>query len=362
LDAALLDGRLSWSKVVPLASIVMPHTQMDWIELAISRNCAQVKRYVARARQGHNPVAGAGTEDGDSGDHRAGLPKPTFRFQASYDSSAQETIEQVREAVMHELGKLATDDELFAWLLECGKEKARARAKKNMARAKASAPLGPTDPIPDSMRRAVLSRDGFACECCGAATDLQLHHIVFREHGGATTPENLLTTCAGCHGRIHAGWLIVNGQAPHEIEMSGKNGGPWKRAVSAAEPVLRILRRRCEPDAGVGQPTADKRRGQATADKRHGQPTADKPHGQPAADKRRGQAPALPHEEQSRSSVHPELARSQLAQPALAQRPLPQTLSLDDIPPVVDAEWWSRHEHLLEWRNGGLRVKAKARC
>ena len=35
---------------------------------------------------------------------------------------------------------------------------------------------------------------------------------------------------------------------------------------------------------------------------------------------------------------------------------------LDDIPAVVDSGWWSRHEHLLEWRGGGFRVKRSARC
>ena len=273
LDAALLDGRLSWSKVVMLASIVMQHTQVQWIELAMQKNCAQIRRDVARARAGRNPRDGGeasgengGENDCENGSTEAdggkgGLPGPRFRFQASYDTDAQNSIEQIREEVMRDVGKLVTDDELFAWLLERGQERVSARAKKDAARPTESEPLGSTDKIPLWMRKMVLARDGFVCQCCDARTKLHLHHIVFREHGGATTPENLLTTCNACHGRIHAGLLVVQGTAPGEIEISGKNGDPLRRTSSSAEPVLRILRQRNENVGTLREPAADIRRG-----------------------------------------------------------------------------------------------------
>lgn len=63
----------------------------------------------------------------------------------------------------------------------------------------------------NTTRRQVLDRDGRRCQACGSpGTDgngagLALHHIVARRHGGPDTPDNLVTLCAVCHGRIHGG-------------------------------------------------------------------------------------------------------------------------------------------------------------
>jgi HNH endonuclease len=147
------------------------------------------------------------------------------------------------------------------------------------------------------MRREVMARDGYACRCCGSATSLHVHHVEFRQRGGATRPGNLLTVCEGCHGRIHAGLLVVRGEAPDGIEMQARTGEPLQRVPVAGDPILRLLH---VPDDG----------------------------------KPRGRCPP---------------------------RTRPQSLNLDDIPAVVDRNWWRQHEHLLEWRSGGFRVKACAR-
>lgn len=154
------------------------------------------------------------------------------------------------------------------------------------------------------MRRTVLARDGYVCQCCSTSTRLHVHHVVFRELGGVTSPQNLLTVCASCHGRIHAGLLVVEllagGEAPGAVVMRAKTGETLRRLPSAGEPVLRILREARVRDGGYP--------------------------------------------------------------PRASSRPKPQTLSDGDIPAVVDRDWWLQHEHLLEWRGGGFRVKAGARC
>ena len=49
------------------------------------------------------------------------------------------------------------------------------------------------------LRRQVLQRDGYACQCCGGTDYLEIHHIKARHRGGADSPENLITLCEACH-------------------------------------------------------------------------------------------------------------------------------------------------------------------
>jgi hypothetical protein len=78
---------------------------------------------------------------------------------------------------------------------------------KSAPRVKAAAPK---DTGPDRATRAtVLSRDGFACCCCGQTVIGQrysLQHRKRRSQGGGNSPANLLTVLgdgtSGCHARI----------------------------------------------------------------------------------------------------------------------------------------------------------------
>lgn len=57
-------------------------------------------------------------------------------------------------------------------------------------------PLGP------KARYAILKRDGFACQYCGAKPPnvlLQVDHIVSVVEGGSNEPENLKTSCEACN-------------------------------------------------------------------------------------------------------------------------------------------------------------------
>jgi 5-methylcytosine-specific restriction endonuclease McrA len=55
-------------------------------------------------------------------------------------------------------------------------------------------------------RALAKQRDGSRCVSCGATENLQVHHIVRLEDGGAEFDlANLRTLCVGCHGEQHRG-------------------------------------------------------------------------------------------------------------------------------------------------------------
>lgn len=59
-------------------------------------------------------------------------------------------------------------------------------------------------------RYKILERDNFRCRFCdrgGKHSDyiLEVHHIVWRRHGGSDNPANLMTICKRCHMILHYG-------------------------------------------------------------------------------------------------------------------------------------------------------------
>ena len=55
----------------------------------------------------------------------------------------------------------------------------------------------------EELRRAILERDGWRCQSCGAMTNLEVHHQQFRSHSGEDAEENLITLCHECHSLGH---------------------------------------------------------------------------------------------------------------------------------------------------------------
>ena len=51
--------------------------------------------------------------------------------------------------------------------------------------------------------RIVLERDGWRCQICGSAENLQVHHIVPRSRLGGDIETNLITLCVKCHATQH---------------------------------------------------------------------------------------------------------------------------------------------------------------
>jgi len=65
-------------------------------------------------------------------------------------------------------------------------------------------------------RHRAIERDGWTCQMphCRSNGPFHEHHRRFRSAGGSEDPSNLVTLCAPCHAMLHAGHVILLGQAP----------------------------------------------------------------------------------------------------------------------------------------------------
>lgn len=82
--------------------------------------------------------------------------------------------------------------------------------------------------LPRHYRYQILERDDFLCRFCGKGGKdsdiiLEVHHIVWRRHGGSDTPENLMTICRRCHMVLHYGHCPPN--IPLTFSELRKRGG-----------------------------------------------------------------------------------------------------------------------------------------
>src|SRR6266481_5447322 len=63
--------------------------------------------------------------------------------------------------------------------------------------------LGPEEYM--KLRIRVVERDGWRCQECGSTENLEVHHMKPRSRLGDDVIDNLITLCAGCHGKYHGG-------------------------------------------------------------------------------------------------------------------------------------------------------------
>ena len=72
----------------------------------------------------------------------------------------------------------------------------------------------------ESIRQTVLERDGRRCQICGAGKLVEAHHIDALGFGGSEekdVAENMITLCAGCHGKVHAGMFRIEEFTPDKL-------------------------------------------------------------------------------------------------------------------------------------------------
>jgi 5-methylcytosine-specific restriction endonuclease McrA len=59
------------------------------------------------------------------------------------------------------------------------------------------------------LREHILERDGGNkdiggnCCLCGRNRSFDVHHVIYRSHGGGDVEENLVTLCRRCHDKAH---------------------------------------------------------------------------------------------------------------------------------------------------------------
>lgn len=88
----------------------------------------------------------------------------------------------------------------------------------------------------------VLDRDGYTCQCCkGKRKDsrLEVHHIVYRSHGGSDDQSNLVTLCHTCHKGVHDGSI--------SLKLKGLAKGTLNHATQMNSIRVQLMRR--HPDA-----------------------------------------------------------------------------------------------------------------
>ncbi|MBC8234932.1 HNH endonuclease [bacterium] len=64
--------------------------------------------------------------------------------------------------------------------------------------------------LSENLRIATLMRDDYQCTQCNKKSNLDAHHIIWKEHGGKDTIENLITLCKQCHKKVHKEKLKLN--------------------------------------------------------------------------------------------------------------------------------------------------------
>ena len=78
----------------------------------------------------------------------------------------------------------------------------------------------------ENTKAMVLNRDNYTCQYCkGKHKDskLEVHHIIFRSHGGSDKESNLITLCHTCHKALHNGEI--------NLKLKGKIKGTLKYAT-----------------------------------------------------------------------------------------------------------------------------------
>jgi hypothetical protein len=259
---AMAQGDLSFSGARELTRVATPETEQAWLEAAQDKNVREVEALVS------------GHERGDTPDDPI---DPTLRKRTlRYEEIAPETVALVRQArqiLDRELGERLDDNGFLRALArrvidrthvgrassgisDAAPERTRAsertRAPYQIAvmtcaqckrgwqdgggvTVEMSPPaletalcdaehIGTVDgestqrtkqDIPPAVRRKVLRRDHERCRVpgCRSSRNIDLHHIVPREHGGSHRAENLLALCESHHLAHHQGALIIEGTA-----------------------------------------------------------------------------------------------------------------------------------------------------
>lgn len=264
IEASLGEGALSFSAVRELTRVATVDTEQAWLEAAHGKNLRQIEAMVSGKKPGDRPEDPARPE----------LVTRILRLELS--PSAFAAFRQIQAVMADEHGGRLDDSALIEALcrrvLEGGADSGRPayqiaftvcescrRGWQNGAgrefevsaevldRARcdaeligsldASEPARVRSTITPRLRRQVLARDHHGCTVpgCRAARNLDVHHIRFRSDGGGSKLSNLLTLCSGHHALLHAGQLIIRGEAPHALEFSWREAPERPTAEARSE-------------------------------------------------------------------------------------------------------------------------------
>jgi HNH endonuclease len=124
----------------------------------------------------------------------------------------------------------------------------------------AATPERATTTVTPRLREQVFARDSARCTVpgCRSARNLEAHHIIEQARGGPHTLSNLTLLCSGHHAALHAGRLIVRGQAPYDRQFRWTDPPPIPAGLdprTREEVIAQRLREIFgEPDREAGRP------------------------------------------------------------------------------------------------------------
>lgn len=52
-------------------------------------------------------------------------------------------------------------------------------------------------------------RDLYTCQVCGSKEQVEGHHILDYQYGGAADIDNIVTLCRNCHKKVHKGVINI---------------------------------------------------------------------------------------------------------------------------------------------------------
>lgn len=52
-------------------------------------------------------------------------------------------------------------------------------------------------------------RDLFTCQICGSRINVEGHHIIDYQFGGAANTDNIVALCKACHLKVHQGKIDI---------------------------------------------------------------------------------------------------------------------------------------------------------
>jgi Holliday junction DNA helicase RuvB len=194
----------------------------------------------------------------------------------------------------------------------------------------------------ESLRAAVLARDGHRCAVCGSHGEPRAHHLESHANGGKTLIEYLVTLCLGCHSLVHDRLLVLRVDAQGGLIALDKDGNPLGKSFGLAAVLS---------EAGEEHPLLVVEREENMKHK------DDAPRGASEGFEAKETSPtdptpAFPTDPTPAFPTDPTPAFPTDPTPAFPTDPTPAALSassIEELPPVLSARDWRLLEPRLEW-------------
>ncbi|MCP4968117.1 MAG: HNH endonuclease, partial [bacterium] len=257
VDAALVAGDISWSKMKILIRVVVRETQSEWLERAEELSTEQLSKDVARCIPGQRPK-----KPGEGG-----LPDIYMRVTGKLLLANHEMWELAKRKLSAECGRTLSNEDMMIQLprmLLCtdadGSIKGRTKVKHSAFQliihadaegtrvhtsqgdvelspeqadllmdqadlVPAARPVkNPDGKTPNWLVRRVKARDNNCCQNCGDKSRVQVHHVEFRADGGKTEEDMLASLCDLCHSMVHHNLLNLHGNAKDGFVFLDRSG------------------------------------------------------------------------------------------------------------------------------------------